>query len=105
MKPVRIAGVRAAAALAALLLLATFLAAAQLPTAKPSEVGLSVERLDRLSRSMQEYVDKGRLPGLVVLAARNGKVVYRKAFGKLDPAAGRPCPRTRSLGSPPKPRP
>ena len=83
---------RAAVFAVIVFLSAAFLSAVQLPTAKPSEVGLSAERLDRLSRSMQEYVDKGRLPGLVVLAARNGKVAYHKAFGKLDPAAGTPMP-------------
>ncbi len=93
MRTHRISKIDRAAAFAVLVsLTAAFLSAAQLPTAKPSEVGLSAERLDRLSRSMQEYVDKGRLPGLVVLAARNGKVVYHKAFGKLDPAAGTPMP-------------
>lgn len=93
MRSDRIRGIRSAAGIAAALLFsAALLAAAQLPTAKPSEVGFSAERLERLSRAMQEYVDKGRLPGLVVLAARNGKVAYHKAFGKLDPAAGTPMP-------------
>jgi len=86
-------GIRSAAVFTAVLALtAAFVSAAQLPTAKPSEVGLSSERLDRLGRAMQEYVDRGRLTGLVVLAARDGKVAYHKTFGRLDPASGTPMP-------------
>jgi CubicO group peptidase (beta-lactamase class C family) len=33
----------------------------------------------------QEGVDKRAFPGCEVLAARNGKVVYNKAFGYLNP--------------------
>jgi CubicO group peptidase (beta-lactamase class C family) len=82
----------AASVLAGLFLAAFALQAADLPKAKPQEVGLSAERLERLSRTLQEYVDSGRLAGLVVLAARDGKVAYHRAFGKLDPAAGTPMP-------------
>lgn len=93
MKLSTLSRVRAAAVLAAVLAFsAAFAAAAQLPTAKPSEVGFSLERLDRLSAVLQEYVDKARLPGLVVLAARDGKVAYHKAFGKIDPSAGTAMP-------------
>ncbi|MDD8025356.1 MAG: serine hydrolase [Acidobacteriota bacterium] len=68
------------------------LQAAQLPTAKPQDAGFSAERLERLTQSMQAYVDSGRTAGLVVLAARDGQVVYHKAFGKLDLASGSPMP-------------
>ncbi|MCX6561011.1 MAG: serine hydrolase [Candidatus Aminicenantes bacterium] len=73
-------------------LAAASLPAGQLPTAKPSEVGMSAERLQRLSRVLQDYVDKGKLAGLVVLAARDGKIAYHQAFGKLDPVKGTPMP-------------
>ncbi len=83
------------AALAAVglwLLAALMLQAAVLPAAKPESVGLSPERLERLSRVMQEAVDNGKTAGLVALIYRNGKVAYLESFGKLDLAAGAPMP-------------
>jgi CubicO group peptidase (beta-lactamase class C family) len=71
---------------------AVFVQAASLPTAKPAEVGLSSERLDRLTRVMQEYVDQGKVAGLVTLVARKGRVAYLKPFGKLDLERGTPMP-------------
>ncbi len=63
---------------------ALIIQAASLPKAKPAEVGLSPERLDRLTRVMQEYIDSGRIAGMVTLIARNGRLVYLRPFGKLD---------------------
>lgn len=68
------------------------LQAASLPNAKPAQVGFSAERLDRLSRAMQGYVDQGRVAGLVTLVLRDGKVVYEKAFGKIDIERNQPMP-------------
>ncbi|MBE3109667.1 MAG: beta-lactamase family protein [Acidobacteria bacterium] len=62
--------------------------AEKLPTARPELVGLSSERLGRIGEVMQKYVDEGRLGGAVTLVARNGKVVYLRSFGKLDPTTG-----------------
>lgn len=59
-------------------------AAAGLPMAKPEEVGLSSERLNRIHTAMQRYVDKGLVPGVVSLVARKGKVVYLDAVGQRD---------------------
>jgi len=75
-----------------LVLAAGFVQAAVLPTAKPAEVGLSAERLDRMTRVMQEYVDQGKIAGMVTLIARKGKVAYLKPFGKLDLERGIPMP-------------
>ncbi len=47
----------------------------------PEEVGFSSERLKRLTDAFQADVDKGAIPGAVVLVARNGKVAYLEAFG------------------------
>src|SRR4030042_4059535 len=66
------------------LIAAAFLQAAWLPKAKPSEVGLSAERLDRLTQVMQGYIDRGKIVGMVTLVARNGRVAYLRPFGKLD---------------------
>ena len=61
-----------------------------LPTAKPENVGLSSERLDRVAQTIRADVEKGRLPGAVVLIARKGQVAYFEAFGFRDKAAGAP---------------
>ena len=38
-----------------------------LPTAKPEEVGMSSDRLNRINTVMQSYVDENILPGLITL--------------------------------------
>jgi CubicO group peptidase (beta-lactamase class C family) len=50
----------------------------------PEDVGFSSERLKRLTSAFQTDVDKGAIPGAVVLIARNGKVAYLEAFGFQD---------------------
>ena len=77
---------------AALLITAgsTFITSKDLPISKPEDVGLSSERLARMNKSIHEYVDAGRTPGVVTLIARHGKVVHVDAYGKADLASGRP---------------
>lgn len=53
--------------------------AQSLPTAKPEAVGLSAAKLQRLTNAFQAEVDKGAIPGAVLMVARNGKVGYFKA--------------------------
>lgn len=62
-------------------------------TGQPEEVGLSTERLQRLTSVFNDYVKDGQLPGAVVLVAREGKVAYLESFGQLDREAGSPMPR------------
>ena len=64
------------------------LTAKDLPRTAPEAVGLSSERLDRLTATMQAYVDDGRLAGAVVLVARRGRVAYLRSFGKRDIESG-----------------
>jgi CubicO group peptidase (beta-lactamase class C family) len=52
-----------------------------LPLAKPEAVGMSSARLQRVSRHMQEFIDKGQVAGVVTLIARQGKVVHYEALG------------------------
>lgn len=66
------------------------LSAQGLPTARPEDVGLSSERLEQLSRTLQQYVDDGRLAGGVALVARHGKVAYLEPFGARDREARAP---------------
>lgn len=91
-KKSRFRGRTALAAVILVLALASLLQAAALPKAKPADVGLSAERLARLGRVMQEYVDNDKVKGVVVLLMRNGKVAYNESFGKLDPEKGTPMP-------------
>ena len=58
--------------------------AQDLASTRPENVGMSSERLERLSFAMQRYVDEHQLSGAVVQVARRGRTVYRKAFGQLD---------------------
>jgi CubicO group peptidase (beta-lactamase class C family) len=66
--------------------------AAKFPAARPLDVGLAADRLDRLGAVIEQYVDAGRVPGVVVLVVRDGKAAYLKAFGKLDLGRGTPMP-------------
>ena len=61
-----------------------------LPVTKPEDVGLSSERLGRMTKAIHAYVDEGRTPGVITLIARHGKVVHLDAYGKADLATGRP---------------
>ena len=73
-----------------LLLVAPALRAEAPPAATPETVGLSAERLQRLRSVMQQYVDEGRVSGIVTYVARNGRLAHLEAFGKTDVEAGRP---------------
>ena len=77
-------GKRAVLALAAACLAAPVLAADPAPAARPEELGFAPDRLQRLTRAFQEHVDKGDIPGAVVLIQRNGKTAYLHAFGYRD---------------------
>lgn len=61
-----------------------------LPNATPEEVGLSSERLARLSNVMQAYVEDGRVAGGVAMILRQGQVAYHHAFGMADREAATP---------------
>jgi CubicO group peptidase (beta-lactamase class C family) len=47
------------------------------------------DRLARIDRLFQTFVDENRLGGAVVLVLRDGKPAYEKAFGWADKEAGR----------------
>jgi CubicO group peptidase (beta-lactamase class C family) len=77
--------------LAAALMCAAGLArAADLPRTTPENVGLSSERLDRITAMLEENVRAQAIPGAVLLIARHGKVAYLRAVGERDPASKAP---------------
>ena len=45
-----------------------------LPRATPEDVGMSGERLARLTKAMNAYVEADRLPGAVVTVVRQGRI-------------------------------
>jgi CubicO group peptidase (beta-lactamase class C family) len=63
--------------------------AAQSARRPPSQAGLAAERLQRIDKWLQQYVDDGKIAGAVALVMRDGKVVYERAVGWSDKEAGR----------------
>ena len=54
-------------------------------TVKPEQVGLSAERLARITEHLQsKYVEPRKIMGFSTLVARHGEVVYRSDLGKMD---------------------
>lgn len=52
--------------------------------AAPETAGMSAERLKRIDTMLTGWMDRGRTNGAVALIARDGKIVYHKAFGYND---------------------
>ena len=64
-----------------------------LPSADPSEVGLSKERLERLDGMLQTMVDSGELAGVVTMLARHGKIAFVDVAGVRDIESKQPMTR------------
>jgi CubicO group peptidase (beta-lactamase class C family) len=60
--------------------------AARAASATPA---FSAERLTRIDRVLDQYVNENRLPGAVALVLQDGKPVYERAVGWSDKEAGR----------------
>jgi len=56
-----------------------------LPLAKPEEVGMSSQRLAKISTALKKEVADGSFRGAVVMVARKGKLVYEDAIGMQTP--------------------
>ncbi len=69
-----------------ILLLALLVAIAAIPASADS---LSAERLARIDRLLQQYVDDSRIAGAVALVLQDGKPAYERAVGWSDKEAGR----------------
>ncbi|MEO6672946.1 MAG: serine hydrolase domain-containing protein [Ginsengibacter sp.] len=64
--------------------------AQQINIVNPESVRLSTKRLSRIDSVMNDYISKGKMPGLVALISRHGKIPYYKSFGKMDIEANKP---------------
>jgi CubicO group peptidase (beta-lactamase class C family) len=58
--------------------------AGSVPAGKAEEVGMSSERLARVSEVVQEHIDAGNVAGAVTLVARRGRIVHFEAQGYAD---------------------
>jgi CubicO group peptidase (beta-lactamase class C family) len=63
-----------------------------LPVAPAAQAGFSDAALSRIDRFFEREIRLNRVPGAVVGIAREGKLVYYKAFGFLDKDKGTPMP-------------
>jgi CubicO group peptidase (beta-lactamase class C family) len=59
-------------------------------TPSPPGRGLSSAGLARIEKAVSADVDRGRIPGVVMMVQRDGRLVYSKTIGKQDPASGAP---------------
>jgi len=88
----RISGLAAgiAALVIAPLVIASAALAQPLATARPEDVGMSSQRLERIAQAFRKDIDENRVPGVVIMIARRGKLVYSESLGAQDKAAGTP---------------
>jgi len=60
------------------------LSAAPLPKVKPEEVGMSLERLQRIDQMLERRIAAGEMTGAVAVVARKGKIAHVTAKGVMD---------------------
>jgi CubicO group peptidase (beta-lactamase class C family) len=66
--------------------------AQSLPSAQPEQVGMSTQRLQNVAQVFKQEIDQGKLPGAVIMVARDGKLVYSEAVGFQDKEGSSPKP-------------
>jgi CubicO group peptidase (beta-lactamase class C family) len=59
----------------------------------PAAAGVSAERLTRIDKILQEYIDKKWIAGGAAIIAKDGKIIYYKAVGYNDIATKAPLKR------------
>jgi len=64
--------------------------AAELPQAKPDNLGFSSERLSKIAPTMQKWIDEGKVAGAVGLIGRRGKIAYFDTYGYMDRESKKP---------------
>ncbi|MEV6849656.1 serine hydrolase domain-containing protein [Actinoplanes sp. NPDC051411] len=66
---------------------------------EPGEVGLSADRLADLTRLTRRYVDEGKLPGVLTLVARHGRVAHLDTYGYAEDTIFRIYSMTKPIAS------
>ena len=66
------------------------LMAGSIPVGKPEDVGLSTDRLKRISEAVQRHIAAGNVAGAVTLVARRGKIAHFEAQGVMDVETKKP---------------
>ena len=59
----------------------------------PESEKFSADRLQRIDHMIKGYIDNGEMNGAATLIARDGKIVYYRAFGYDDREAKKPLKR------------
>jgi CubicO group peptidase (beta-lactamase class C family) len=60
-----------------------------LVVADAAELGIDPDRLRRVDDLTHGYVDSGRLPGVVTVVGRHGRVIHHDSYGHADVKSGR----------------
>jgi len=83
------------AALAVLLVIVLFRpsSAAEFAVARPEDAGFSGAALERIVTTLKDDVERGAIPGAVLVIVRDGRIVLFDAVGFLDKSAGTALPR------------
>jgi CubicO group peptidase (beta-lactamase class C family) len=79
-------------AMLSVLLLAGVASAEPLPVTTPENAGFSAVGLSNIDKFFAREIAANRVPGAVIAIARDGKLVYYKAYGFLDKAKAVPMP-------------
>jgi CubicO group peptidase (beta-lactamase class C family) len=58
--------------------------------AAPEDVGVSSPRLERLTRLVQGYVNRGHIPGAITMVARGRQVIHFETYGQMNRETGEP---------------
>jgi CubicO group peptidase (beta-lactamase class C family) len=90
---IRLASKSAFAAFLLPALLALPLAAASIQTAKPEDLGLSAERLERIHQTIQRHIEASDISGAVTLLTRKGRIAHFEAQGVMDLESKKPMPK------------
>jgi CubicO group peptidase (beta-lactamase class C family) len=61
-----------------------------LARAAPDEAGMSAARLAKITKAFEKEVADKKIPGVVAMISRRGRLVYATAIGKRDPKADDP---------------
>ncbi len=60
----------------------------KMPADTPGKAGMSSEQLSRIKPVMKKYIDENKLPGMITVVARHGRIVHFETYGMMD--AGKP---------------